>query len=52
MDHGQDSLASMCSHRLSEALRPAGMVAGWVALSVWVVPYPLSQAKWLPEWTV
>src|SRR3954469_16370199 len=28
------------------------MVTGWVALSVWVGPYPSSQAKWVPELAV
>ncbi len=42
------SAVSMCRYRLSEAWQPPGMVTDWVAVSVWVVPYPSNQANEVP----
>src|SRR5215469_15841118 len=44
------SAVSMCSQKLNVvAVHPAGMVTDWDSVSVWVVPYPSSQAYQLPE---
>src|SRR3984957_21025769 len=44
------SAVSMCSQKLNDAVvQPAGMVTVWDSVSVWVVPYPSSQAYQLPE---
>src|SRR3984957_390055 len=44
------SAVSMCSQKLNDvALQPAGMTTVWDSVSVWVVPYPSSQAYQLPE---
>src|SRR3984957_8367509 len=47
------SAVSMCSQKLNVVrLQPAGIVTVWDSVSVWVVPYPSSQAYQLPEWEV
>jgi hypothetical protein len=33
-------------------VQPAGMVTDWDRVSVWVVPYPSSQAYLVPVWAV
>src|SRR5215469_2565799 len=44
------SAVSMCSQKLTVvAVQPAGMVTVWDSVSVWVVPYPSSQAYQVPE---
>src|SRR6202046_5944344 len=44
------SAVSMCSQKLNDvAVQPAGMVPVWDSVSVWVVPYPSSQAYQVPE---
>src|ERR1700722_3608514 len=43
----------MCSQKLNVvAVQPAGMVTVWDSVSVWVVPYPSSQAYQVPECAV
>src|ERR1700722_16669226 len=47
------SAVSMCNQKLNDvAVQPAGMVTVWASVSMWVVPYPSSQASQLPEGAV